>query len=512
MTWSGDACSLVEAFRRGDRSPREELEATLAAIERSDLNAFCHVDPERAASIADGVDVGLPFGGVPTAVKELEPVVGWPFSEGSLVFRDRVADRSSRHVQRLLTRGGIVPVGQTTSSEFGGLNVSVTPLHGVTRNPWDTSRSTGGSSAGSAAAVAGGLVPLATGGDGGGSIRIPAGYTGLLGFKGTFGRITRAPRAYTRPDTIVLGCLARSVRDTARYYDVCAGLDPYDPSTLPSGGGWEVGLGSSQLRGLRVGVVADLGGIVLAPGMAEHVERSADWLVQETGMVRVDLELPLPSLAAHWVMGNLVTLLCDLGDRWPRCASELTDEVAFGLRLADSLYNTRTAAALEEHQIAANEAMARAFEQVDLIVAATNPGPAFPAEWTTSTNEANPVGWSAAGPALRAAVRASLLATRAAAAVAPRLPDALLEWAARRFPEMVGMGAATMISNLYGNPAVSIPAGFLDGVPAGVQVLAPHHRDALLLDVALSFERDRPWPLVAVPQVNGAVDRAPGTG
>ena len=134
-----------------------------------------------------------PFGGVPVGVKELEPVTGWPQTEGSLVFRDRVATRTGTMVERLLGAGGAVPVGLTTASEFGGLNVSVTKLNGVTHNPWRHGRTVGGSSGGSAAAVVGGLVPLATGGDGGGSIRIPAGYTGLLGMKGTYGRIPRGP-------------------------------------------------------------------------------------------------------------------------------------------------------------------------------------------------------------------------------------------------------------------------------------------------------------------------------
>ena len=126
-----------------------------------------------------------------------------------------------------------MPVGLTTASEFGGLNVSVTKLNGVTHNPWRHGRTVGGSSGGSAAAVSGGLVTLATGGDGGGSIRIPAGYTGLLGMKGTFGRIPRGPHAFMRPNTVVLGNLARSVRDAARYYDVCGGYDPHDPTSLP---------------------------------------------------------------------------------------------------------------------------------------------------------------------------------------------------------------------------------------------------------------------------------------
>jgi aspartyl-tRNA(Asn)/glutamyl-tRNA(Gln) amidotransferase subunit A len=197
--WEGDACSLVDAFRAGERSPVEELDATLAAIDSSDLNCFAFLDPDRARAAATAADLSLPFGGVPTGIKELEPVAGWPNTEASLVFRDRVADVTATNVVRLLGRGGAVPVGQTTASEFGGLNVSVTRLHGVTHNPWRHGRTVGGSSGGSAAAVSGGLVSLATGGDGGGSIRIPAGYTGLLGMKGTFGRIPRSPHAFMRP-------------------------------------------------------------------------------------------------------------------------------------------------------------------------------------------------------------------------------------------------------------------------------------------------------------------------
>lgn len=495
--WQGDACSLVDAFRRGERSPLEELEATLAAIGRDDLNAFSYVDPDRARRAALEADVTKPFGGIPAGIKELEPVEGWPWTEASLVFADRVADHTSHHVERLARDGGAVLVGLTTASEFGGLNVGTSRINGVTRNPWDPARTTGGSSSGSAAAVAGGLVTLASAGDGGGSIRIPAGYTGLLGMKGTFGRISRAPRAYTRPGTVVFGNLARSVRDAARYYDVCAGTDPFDPSTIPSPGGWEAGLGTHDLRGRRLGVAPTLGGTELEPGMESLVREHAALLAADTGMTLVDLDVPLPNLAAQWAMGNLVTLLCDLGDRWPRCAGQLTDEVAFGMRLAQTMYNLNTAAVAEERRIEADRAMASAFGEVDLIVAATNPGPAFPAEWPTSTDEENPVSWSAAGRPTRAAVRAALVATRLAAAAVPTVPSSLLDWAAERFPRMVGMGAATMISNVHGNPAVSIPVATLDGLPVGMQVLAPHHQDALLLDVALAVERARPWPPVA---------------
>jgi aspartyl-tRNA(Asn)/glutamyl-tRNA(Gln) amidotransferase subunit A len=476
----------------------EELDATLAAIAASDLNAFSHVDPERARAAAEAADVALPFGGVPTAIKELEPFEGWPYSEASLAFRDRVADHSSHHVQRLLARGGIVPVGQTTASEFGGLNVSVTKLHGVTHNPWRHGRTVGGSSAGSAAAVAGGLVSLATGGDGGGSIRIPAGYTGLLGMKGTFGRITRAPHAYMRPNTVVLGNVARSVRDVARYYDVCAGLDPYDPTTLPSDGGWEDALGSHDLAGRRVAVVPALGGAELEAGVEGIVRDAADELCRATGMVQVDVAVEPPNIAALWMMGNMATLLADLGDRWPAVAGDLTEEIALGLRLSRSLYNLDTAAAAETMRIQANEVMAAAFEQVDFIVAATNPGPAFAAEAFTSAPQSRGVDWARTSDVARYALQAALFGVRTGAVVRPDLPSALLVNASRRLPDLVNMGALTIISNIYGNPAVSIPAGRLDGLPIGMQVLARHHADALLLDVALAFERHRPWAMTAL--------------
>ena len=497
--WQGDASSLVDAFRAGERSPVEELEATLAAIAASDLNAFTYVDTDAARAAAAAADVSMPFGGVPTAIKELEPVAGWPFTEASLVFKGRKATNTSHHIQRLLDNGGVVPVGQTTASEFGGLNVSITKINGVTHNPWRHGRTVGGSSTGSAAAVAGGLVSLATGGDGGGSIRIPAGYTGLLGMKGTFGRITRGPHAFMRPHTVVVGNLSRSVRDAARYYDVCAGVDPYDPTSLPNPGGWEAGLGTQDLRGRKVAIVPNLGGVTLEPGVEDRLRAEAKALIADTGMVEVDLRVEPPNLAAQWMMGNLATLLADLGSQWPKCAPLLTEEVAVGLRLSQSMYNLNTAAAAEALRVEANNVMARAFEQTDFIIAATNPGPAFAADAATSSSESSFIDWAKSSAVARYAFQTVMFGVRLATTAAPKMPAALLAQASTRFPDLVNMGALTIISNIYGNPAVSIPAGTVDGLPVGMQVLARHHADALLFDVALAVERERPWPMVARP-------------
>ncbi len=495
--WLDDACSLVDAFRRGERSPREELEATLAGIEASDLNCFSFVDADRALAAAESADVSKPFGGVPVGIKELDAVEGWTLTEASLVFKDRVATFTSEGVRRFVDDGGAVPVGLTTASEFGGLNVSITKLNGVTHNPWRHGRTAGGSSGGSASAVAGGLVSVATGGDGGGSIRIPAGYCGLLGMKGTYGRISRGPHAYFRPGTVVLGCLARSVRDAARHFDVCAGVDPRDPSSLPNPGGWESGLGSTELSGKRVAIVPSLAGVRLEPGVEDRIRMAAKDLIAATGMVAVELDIRLPNLAAQWAMGNLSTLLAELGPRWPGCIGDLTDEIAVGAILAQSLYNLHLAAVAEAQRLEANEAMATAFEKVDYIISATNPGPAFAADATNSSPTETFVDQFMQTPAGMKVFRGLMAGVRVASGVFPRLSNGLVEVVVEKVPDLVTMGGLTIISNIYGNPAVSIPAGTVDGLPVGMQVLARHHRDAELFDVAFAYEQEIGWPKVA---------------
>jgi aspartyl-tRNA(Asn)/glutamyl-tRNA(Gln) amidotransferase subunit A len=454
--WPGDACSLVDAFRAGERSPVDELEASLTAIAASDLNAFSSLDPERARERAASADVGLPFGGVPLAIKELEPVTGWPATEASLVFADRTWPYSSTMVERL-EAAGVVPVGATTASEFGGLNVSVSRLHGVTRNPWDRSRTTGGSSAGSAAAVAGGLVTIASGGDGGGSIRIPAGFCGLVGMKGTFGRIPRGPRTAIQPLTILLGCLARSVRDVCRWYDVCSGFDRRDPYSLPRVEGWERALGTNDLAGKRAVIAPTLGSAVVLPEVAELVTAGGEQLAADAGLRLVDVPVGLPGLGTEWALTNLVQLREELGDLWPGCAEQLTPEIAFGLQFAEQVFDLAMAGRAERARTEANEAMAALFDEVDFVIAATNPDVAFPAEIGLNTR----VGDQSVGPE--------------------------------------NNGALTIPANVVGNPAISIPVGDVGGLPVGMQVIGRHHEDALLLDLAAVVERERPWPRVAPP-------------
>ena len=455
--WLGDASSLVDSFRTGERSPVEDLEAVLAAVEASSLNAFAFVDADAAVERAKSADVSRPFGGVPVGVKELDYVDGWPSTEASLVFADRKATHTGTMLERLFGDGGANPVGMTTASEFGGLSVSITKLHGVTHNPWQRGRSAGGSSGGSAAAVAGGIVPIASGGDGGGSIRKPAGWNGLLGMKGTAGRIPRGPKMTVGPLTVVLGCLARSVRDAARWCDVTAGFDSRDPYSLPKVDGWERDLGShlDALRGKRAVIAPDLGIAVLRSEVESSVRAAGEALARDAGLELVDVPVALPGLGTEWAVANLATLLADLEGLWPDCKEQLTGEIAFGLEFASQLMNLEMAATVEKNRTKANEAMAAVFDEVDFIICATNPDVAPPAEVTLQMS----VGDLQVGPE--------------------------------------NEGALTIPANIVGNPAVSIPAEPVDGLPVGMQVIGRHHEDALLFDLALLVERERPWPLVA---------------
>jgi Asp-tRNA(Asn)/Glu-tRNA(Gln) amidotransferase A subunit family amidase len=452
--WLGDACSLVEAFRSGERTPMEELELVLAAIDRSLINAVPFVDVDGARAAAARADVALPFGGVPTGVKELDNVEGWPATEASLVHRDRIATYTSTMVQRLRGDGGAVLVGLTTASEYGGLNVSTTRLHGTTHNPWQHGKTAGGSSGGSAAAVAAGLLPLATGGDGGGSIRIPAGFNGLVGMKGTAGRIPRGPRTMISPLTVVVGCLSRSVRDVARYYDVCSGHDRRDPYSLPRIDGWERDLGSHELRGKRVAIAPTLGSAVVRPEVEAAVREGAEALVRDAGLVVVDVPVQMPGLGLEWALTNLATLRADLIDLWPACKDDLTPQLAFGLEFADGAMSLETSARAELARIEANETMAALLDEVDFVISATNPDVAYPAEVMANTR----VGGQKVG--------------------------------------LENNGALTIPANICGNPAISIPVAPVDGLPVGMQVMGRHHEDALLLDLALVVERTCPWPLV----------------
>jgi amidase len=229
------ATELAAMVRSGEVSSRELVETSLARIEQLNpqLNAFVEIDGERALATAAEVSAGdeRPFAGVPIAIKNNRPVAGLKVTIGCSLLADHVADHDS-NITRRLKDAGFVIVGSTTLPEYGILPVSEARLFGPTRNPWDTERTPGGSSGGSAAAVASGMVPVAHGNDGGGSIRIPAACCGLVGLKPARGRISAAPERGEAP-LDVDGVLTRTVADTAAILDVLAGYELGDATWAP---------------------------------------------------------------------------------------------------------------------------------------------------------------------------------------------------------------------------------------------------------------------------------------
>jgi aspartyl-tRNA(Asn)/glutamyl-tRNA(Gln) amidotransferase subunit A len=459
--WLNDASSLADAIRRGEVRSTDAVEASIEAIASSKLNAVVYLDAEGARqraeeidrTVAAGEDAGL-LGGVPLLVKDLEDVAGMPTTHGSVPYRDNIAQHDSIHVERLRAAGAVV-LGKTAPSEFGFVAYTATKLHGVTRNPWNLDRTPAGSSGGSAAAVAGGLAPAATASDGGGSIRLPASYCGLVGMKGTFGRIPRGPRSRTGQLTSCWGTTARSVRDAARWFDIASGYHPRDSLSLPRVDGWESGLGTRELQDLRVAVVPDMTCAVIHPEVRAIVSDAADALVDAAGLQRVDAKIELPERGSAWANAGAPGLFADLKDHWPAYENELTFEIKFAMRFMET-YRVWHAASSERFRMEMNEAMADVFEQVDVVLSAVSPVEPFAAE----------------GP----------------------MPTKVGEVGVNPF----NGGALTIPASISGYPAISIPAGLTtSGLPIGLQAIARRHEDALLLDLALAMERTRPWPLTA---------------
>jgi aspartyl-tRNA(Asn)/glutamyl-tRNA(Gln) amidotransferase subunit A len=254
----------------------------------------------------------------------------------------------------------------------------------------------------------------------------------------------------------VLGCLARWVRDAARWFDVCAGYDSRDAYSIPSPGGWEAGVGTHDLAGLRVAVVPHLATAIVHPDVELMVLDTADTLIAAAGLRRVDgVTVDVPGLGFEWAMSGLAGVLADLGGRWPEDRDLLTEEMVFGVTTAEEHFDLGMAARVVERRTIANEAMAAVFDEVDVVICATNPDTAYPAPVTLNTR----VGDQRVGPE--------------------------------------NNGALTIPANITGCPAISVPAGLVDGLPVGVQLMTRHHDDALLFDLAAVLERERPWPLVA---------------
>jgi amidase len=459
-----DATAQAELVRSGEVSPGELVDGAIARIEKlnPELNAVIWPLFERARAEAAGDLPDGPFRGVPFLLKDFAAELeGTPFAEGSDLAGDHVSTGSQELTLRF-QRAGFVVCGKTNTPELGILPTTEPRRFGPTRNPWDTSRTTGGSSGGSAAAVASGMVPIAHANDGGGSIRIPASCCGLFGLKPTRGRVTLAPRYGDLMGGLVAEhVVSRSVRDSAAVLDCTSGPTPGDPYWAPPPSRpFADEVGSDPGR-MRIGVTtASPTGAAVEPACSRAVDAAAA-LCEELGHEVEQLSFPAidgNAFTEHfitmWAAGNAWALL-DWEERIGRAATE--DDVEPLTWALASMGRVTTAdrylKAVQELQ-RASRTLATFFEGIDVLLTPTLGEPPTPLGTFDSPAD-NP---------LQGLFRA--------AAFVPFTP----------------------IFNVTGQPAASIPLHWDEsGLPIGVQAAASFGDEASIFRLASQLEVAAPW-------------------
>ena len=432
-----------------------ELALDLAAAAEPAINAYVSFRREAALREAAALEAEARAGrlrtslhGVPIAVKDNMYLAGDPTYKGSRTTSGEPATVSAPMAERLV-RAGTVVIGKTTTPEFGWKGTGISPLTGVTRNPWNPARNSGGSSAGSGATVGSGAVPIALGSDAGGSIRIPASFCGVVGFKPTLGAIPVWPG--TVNETLShAGPLTRSVDDARAVLELTRGFDPRDPqSAYPAPGRGATRAGQAgEAAMLRVGVIQGPFGIMPLTGVSGVLDRAYS-RVRAAGIAELtEAELPMPVprevFEAMWVTGRGLGF-ADL----IRAQGDIMDPGLVRLLGLAEEYSLADYYAAIDARRAFTAAVFALFSDLDLLVMPTMPLTAFAA------SDEVPRGGEA---------------------------DAKLPW--------ITWTPYTYPFNITGQPAISIPCGFApDGMPVGLQVVGPWGHDDLVLSFASRCER-----------------------
>lgn len=451
------ATEMAQAIRTKRVSPIEVVEAILARIEALNplLNAYCTVMADQArraaveaeAAVMKGEPLG-PLHGIPVSIKDVIITKGIRTTWGSKLYEHFIPDEDAPVVERLKQAGAII-LGKTNTPEFGWKGVTDNPLFGVTRNPWNPDLTPGGSSGGAGAAVAAGLGPLAVGTDGGGSIRIPSSFSGIFGFKPSFGRVPIYPASLNETLTVI-GPMSRTVRDAALMLSVIAGPDERDRHSLPVNGVDYLKALEGEIRGLRVAWSPDLGYAAVDPEVRAIT----------TEAVRV-----FEDLGCH-------VEEADPGFDDPEPIWETLVDAALGARLGGSLPEWRDwidpplVKIIEEGKtMSAFQLMQASFQRVAL--------------------------WDIVR---RFFARYDLLLTPTVAvppfAVGVEAP---VEIAGRRVARRAWF-AFTHPFNLTGQPAASVPCGWTkEQLPVGLQIVGRRFDEVTVLKAAAAFEAAASW-------------------
>ena len=451
------AAAMAEAIRDRSITAVDLLEALIARIELLNprLNAYCSLmfdsaraDAERAdRQTADGRDVGT-LHGVPVSIKDIVYVKDSRTTFGSRLHEDDVNTVDAPVVERLRRAGAII-LGRTNTPEFGWKGVTDNPLFGITRNPWNLERTPGGSSGGGSAAVAAGLGPIGIGSDGGGSLRIPAAFSGVVGFKASYGRVPTWP-GISIGSLRHIGGMTRTVRDSALLLNVIAGPDERDPDSLPADDIDYLAEIERGIDGLRVAYSPDLGFATVDPEVGRLCAQTADRL-SEAGAVVEHVQLDWTDPYECWRIFFYGTIASRLGpvisEQGHLLDPGLRARVDEGLQLQALDYATALTARNEFWHC-----VRRVYESHDLLLTPTLPVPPF----AVGQDNADPF---------------------------PGQPQRDLQWT-----------PFTYAINLTGQPAVSVPCGWTENdLPVGLQIVGPRFSDALVLRAASAVEQLQPW-------------------
>ena len=458
------AARLGRLYAKGKASPVETMKAVLARAEKlgPQINALCRVDAEASLAAARASErrwkKGTPLSpldGVPVSIKELVRVKGWAHSMGSKLADKTPAESDAPAVARLREAGALV-FAQSTSSEYGHKGVTDSPLHGISRNPWNTERTPGGSSGGAGAAVAAGLGPIAIGTDGGGSVRIPGSFNGLVGLKATFGRIAAWPPSMTG-DLANTGPMARTALDCALMMNAIARPDARDPFSLPADGTDYAKKIVGKLKKLKVGFVLRFGDHPLDIEVAAMVTKSAKQFAA-LGCKVEEVEAPFSypeagrTFVIHWLAALQRLLQLYPESRHDEFDPNLLAGAKAGLRYSlQDVVNAQVTR--RELAIAWNLFLAK----YDLLL--------------TPTVAVQPF---AAGRNL------------------PDGPDGKpnMQWS-----------PYTPQFNLTRHPAATVPCGLSsEGLPVGLQIVSGHYRDVLVLRAAACYAEAHPLKSPVLPE------------
>jgi amidase len=470
------AADLALRIRLRKLSPVELMTSTIERIQKRNpsLNAFVHLDFDQAmeraraaeAAVTSGETLG-PLHGVPTAMKDLfDFKPGWPSTFGGIrALRDQVIDAYCTYSERIEGAGAIL-VGKTNSPVMGLRGIADNYLFGPTHNPFDLSRNPGGSSGGSAAAVADGLVSIAEGTDGGGSIRIPAAWCNVYGYKSSYGRVpfTGRPNAFASLVPFIFeGTLTRTVEDAALGLQVMAGPDPRDPFSLLDTPDYAAAL-SRPIKGWRIAYSPDFDVYPVEPGVAGAVAGAvqafaeAGATVEEVklGIKRTQRELsdtwcrlimPLNISGLEGLKAAGIDLMRDHPDDLPPEYRHWI-EIGYGLSVMD-VWNDQII------RTEIYDAIESVLKTYDVLVSPTLA--CLPVKNGTDGNTLGP------------------------SQINGEEVDPLIGW------------CLTYVTNFSGHPSASIPAGLVEGLPVGMQIIGRRGADVDVLSASAAFERVRPW-------------------